>query len=82
MKILGIMGSPRIKGNTDLLLDEALRGAKSRQAEVEKLVVDKMKITPCREYYGCVKDGNCNPLDRKRITVCRYVWEFFPPPVV
>ncbi|MQY81771.1 MAG: flavodoxin family protein, partial [Dehalococcoidia bacterium] len=46
MKILGIMGSPRIKGNTDLLLEEALRGAQKRQAEVEKLVVDKMKITP------------------------------------
>ena len=59
MKILGIMGSPRIKGNTDLLLDEALRGAKSEQAEVEKIVVDKLKITPCREYYGCLKDGNC-----------------------
>ncbi len=59
MKVLGIMGSPRVKGNTDLLLDEALRGAKSRQAEVEKLVVDKMKITPCREYYGCLRDGNC-----------------------
>ena len=59
MKVLGIMGSPRIKGNTDLLLDEALKGARSQQAEVEKIVVDKLKITPCREYYGCLKDGNC-----------------------
>ncbi|MEE9366546.1 MAG: flavodoxin family protein [Dehalococcoidales bacterium] len=59
MKVLGIMGSPRVKGNTDLLLEEALKGAQSQQAEVEKLVVDKMKITPCREYYGCLKDGNC-----------------------
>ncbi len=59
MKVLGIMGSPRIKSNTDLLLEEALKGAQSQQAEVEKLVVDKMKITPCREYYGCLKDGNC-----------------------
>jgi len=25
--VLGIMGSPRIKGNADLLLDEALKGA-------------------------------------------------------
>ena len=53
------MGSPRIKGNTDLLLDEALRGAASQAAEIEKLVVDKLNITPCREYYACVKDGNC-----------------------
>ena len=59
MKVLGIMGSPRIKGNTDLLLDEALRGAKSRGAEVEKLVADKLNIAPCREYYRCLKDGNC-----------------------
>jgi multimeric flavodoxin WrbA len=59
VKILGVMGSPRIKGNTDLLLDEALKGARSQGAEVEKIVVDKLKIAPCREYYGCLKDGNC-----------------------
>ena len=59
MKVLGIMGSPRIKGNTDLLLDEALKGAQSQQAEVEKIVVDKLNIAPCKEYYGCLKDGNC-----------------------
>jgi multimeric flavodoxin WrbA len=59
VKILGIMGSPRIKGNTDLLLEEALKGAKSQGAEVEKIVVDKLKIAPCREYLGCFKDGNC-----------------------
>ena len=59
LKVLGIMGSPRMKGNTDLLLDEALKGAQSQGAEVEKLKVDKLKITPCREYYGCTRDGNC-----------------------
>ncbi|MFC1964286.1 flavodoxin family protein [Chloroflexota bacterium] len=59
MKILGIMGSPRVKGNTDLLLDEALKGAKSGGAEVEKIVVDKLQIAPCKEYYGCLQDGNC-----------------------
>jgi len=59
LKVLGIMGSPRVKGNTDLLLDEALNGARSQQAEVEKIMVDKLNITPCREYYGCLKDGNC-----------------------
>jgi len=53
------MGSPRKKGNTDLLLDEVLRGAKGQGAEVEKLMVDRLKIKPCREYYTCLKDGNC-----------------------
>jgi multimeric flavodoxin WrbA len=59
LKVLGIMGSPRIKGNTDLLLEEALKGAKSQGAEVEKIVVDKLKISPCKDYLGCFKDGNC-----------------------
>ncbi|MCK4863674.1 MAG: flavodoxin family protein [Dehalococcoidales bacterium] len=59
MKVLGIMGSPRIKGNSDLLLDEALKGAQSQGAEAEKIVVDKLQIAPCKEYYGCLKDGNC-----------------------
>lgn len=59
LKVLGIMGSPRLKSNTDLLLDEALSGAESQGAQVEKLVIDRLKISPCREYYGCLKDGNC-----------------------
>ncbi|MBI2859890.1 MAG: flavodoxin family protein [Chloroflexi bacterium] len=59
MKVLGIMGSPRLKSNTDLLLEEALKGAKESGAEIEKIVVDKLDISPCREYYGCLKDGNC-----------------------
>ncbi len=59
MKVLGIMGSPRIGGNTDLLLDEALKGAQGQGADVEKIVADKLDVAPCREYYGCLRDGNC-----------------------
>jgi len=59
LKVLGIMGSPRMKGNTDLLLDEALKGAESQGAEVEKILVDKLQIAPCKEYYACLRDGKC-----------------------
>lgn len=59
MRILGIMGSPRIKGNTDLLLDEALKGARSQGSYVEKIIVDELEIAPCHENYGCLVDGNC-----------------------
>jgi multimeric flavodoxin WrbA len=59
LKVLGIMGSPRLKGNTDLLLDEALKGATSQGAEVEKVVIDRLKIAPCKEYYACLRDGKC-----------------------
>jgi len=59
LEVLGIMGSPRLEGNTDLLLDEALKGAESQGARVDKLVVDKLKVTACQEYYRCLRDGNC-----------------------
>lgn len=59
MKVLGIMGSPRIGSNTDLLLEEALKGAASSGAITEKIVADKLKITPCKEIYQCLEDGTC-----------------------
>ena len=59
MRILGIMGSPRIKGNTDMLFDEALKGARSQGAYVEKIIVDELEIAPCHENYGCIENGNC-----------------------
>lgn len=59
MRVLGIMGSPRIGGNTDLLLDEALSGARNQGAEVEKILVERLNLSPCREIYACAEDGNC-----------------------
>jgi len=63
MKVLGIMGSPRRQGNTELLLDKSLEGAVEAGAEVEKVLVSKLKISPCMEIYACVKDGNCTIKD-------------------
>ncbi len=59
MTILGIMGSPRRQSNTEILLDAALAGAKETGAEVEKVVVSELKVSPCREIYACLKDGDC-----------------------
>jgi multimeric flavodoxin WrbA len=59
MKVLGIMGSPRMQGNTELLLDKAMEGAVEARAKVEKVLVSKLKISPCLEIYACRNDGNC-----------------------
>jgi multimeric flavodoxin WrbA len=59
MKVLGIMGSPRRQSNTEILLDKALEGAREAGAEVEKVLVSNLKISPCLEIYACLKDGNC-----------------------
>ncbi len=59
MKVLGIMGSPRRQSNTEILLDKALEGARKGGAEVEKVVVSELKVSPCQEIYACHEDGNC-----------------------
>ncbi|MFA9434039.1 MAG: flavodoxin family protein [Deltaproteobacteria bacterium] len=59
MKVLGILGSPRREGNTEILLDEALRGASDHGGLCEKIVLRDLKITPCLEIYKCAEDGVC-----------------------
>jgi len=63
VKILGVMGSPRIGGNTDVLMDRALAGAKDAGADVEKIVLDRLDINPCRDCEGCEADGQCAQAD-------------------
>jgi multimeric flavodoxin WrbA len=60
MKVLGINGSPRIGGNADLLLDKVLQGASSKGADIEKIILNRLKFVPCQE---CEKtDDNCGCL--------------------
>jgi multimeric flavodoxin WrbA len=63
MRVLGIMGSPRRHSNTEILLDRALEGASEAGAEIEKVLVSRLKISPCLEIYACFKDGNCTIKD-------------------
>ena len=59
MRVLGIAGSPRRGGNTDLLLAEVLSGAASRGAEVRTVVLSKLKIAPCQHCDACLEAGRC-----------------------
>jgi multimeric flavodoxin WrbA len=59
MKVLGIYGSPRQGGNSDLLLDKVLEGAESAGAEIQRVYVRVLKISGCQECGGCDKTGEC-----------------------
>jgi len=59
IKVLGLFGSPRRGGNTDLLLEEMLRGAQSQEAEVERIFLSDWDISDCRECRRCEIEGNC-----------------------
>ncbi len=48
-RVLGINGSARKEGNTDILLDKVLEGASSRGAEIEKIFLSELDISPCVE---------------------------------
>ncbi len=59
MKVLGIAGSPRRGGNTDLLLAEVMRGAASGGAEVKTIILNDLEIAPCQHCDACQKAGRC-----------------------
>ena len=63
MRVLGIAGSPRRGGNTDLLLAEVIRGAASKGAKVKTIILNDLKITPCQHYDYCLKTGKCKIQD-------------------
>ncbi|HNR12682.1 MAG TPA: flavodoxin family protein [Thermodesulfobacteriota bacterium] len=58
-RILAIYGSPRRKGNTSLLLKEAVAGAIAAGAQVDEIILRDLTMAPCLEIYGCKKDGRC-----------------------
>lgn len=65
-QVLAFCASPRKGGNTDLLLDEALKGAREAGAKTEKIMLQSIKLGYC---IGCRKckdknyEGMCTVKD-------------------
>lgn len=59
MKVLGISGSPRKDGNTEMLIMEALEGAKAKGAEVEMVALSGKDIKGCQAHPSCGQGGKC-----------------------
>jgi multimeric flavodoxin WrbA len=58
-KVLGIVGSPRRGGNTEVLVDEVLAGAREAGALTDKVLLYELAIAPCRACNACEKTGKC-----------------------
>ena len=71
MRVLGIVGSPRRWGNTDVLVSEVLRGAASTGADTEKVILSSLKIHPCLACEKCHKDGICRQTDDMPILLAK-----------
>jgi multimeric flavodoxin WrbA len=57
--ITAILGSPRRRGNSDVLAMEFLKGAEDRGFGLEVIVPSDLGIGPCDGDGYCLKDGNC-----------------------
>lgn len=58
MKILALKGSPRVKGNSTIMLDRFLEGCKKSGAVIKALKASDLDIKPCA---GCLR---CNLIKR------------------
>ena len=58
-RVLALVGSPRVGGNTDCLIDEVLRGAEENGAMTDKVYLSKSTIGPCRACDACADSGIC-----------------------
>ncbi|KJJ84294.1 NADPH-dependent FMN reductase [Candidatus Omnitrophus magneticus] len=57
--ILVINASPRIGGNTDILLKEAIRGALEEGATIEYVALNKLAVKPCQGCDSAPSEGQC-----------------------
>jgi multimeric flavodoxin WrbA len=64
-RVLILKGSPREKGNSSLLADQAASGAAAAGALVESFLLQDMQIKPCDACEACHKtgDGECVIMD-------------------
>ena len=59
MKIVAFQGSPRPNGNTDVLLEAALKPIREAGNEITLFKLNFMRIKPCQDCGSCEKSGKC-----------------------
>ena len=59
MDVLAFLGSPRKKGNSEVLTQELLEGVRQAGGSPEIIRLCDLKISPCISCGGCDKTGRC-----------------------
>lgn len=59
MDIIALMGSPRKNSNTDILLDEMIKGAKEAGHNVTKYCVGDLNVSACKACGSCTMGKDC-----------------------
>ena len=67
VKVLGLLGSARKDGNSELLLDSILNGTTQEGAENETIKLAKVNVKPCLNCGRCDKTGKCVQKDDMQV---------------
>jgi multimeric flavodoxin WrbA len=59
LNILALVGSPRLGGSTDFLVDRALEEAAKLGAKTEKIILSQYKVAPCLGHDDCGSFESC-----------------------
>jgi multimeric flavodoxin WrbA len=63
MKVIGIVGSPRKNGNTELLTKHTLKAISEEGLDTELIRLAGLKIEPCTACMACKKEETCSIKD-------------------
>jgi multimeric flavodoxin WrbA len=74
VKVLGIVGSPRKGGNTEIMVKEVLAAAKKSGAETEIFLVAGKNISGCDGCHGCFNVGACHIKDDMQSLYGKMEW--------
>ena len=59
MNVLAIVGSPRKKGNTNVVVDHALSEIAKKEIGTEKIVIAEHSVNPCHGHDACDDFKRC-----------------------
>ena len=74
MNVLGISGTPRENGNSEILLEYALQPFKAKEWNVRHLRLREMNVHPCRACEECKKQGKCITEDDMHTVYDSFRW--------
>ena len=60
---MAIVGSPRLKGNTNYLVDEALSEAAKLGVQTEKIILSQYEVNSCLGHDNCASYESCRQKD-------------------
>jgi len=59
MRVLGIVGSPRKMGNTEIMMKEVLKTVHNAGCETEMFLMSEKQVAPCDACGTCFEIGSC-----------------------